>query len=114
MSAKAYKDKKAMPLVEKLKEAIKALTIKCVQLAEQGKKLKERITRQEQQISRLTNKVMEQSSTIDRLQEKAVDLGCLERYFGREQVQLIVEQSKALERAEKANKRPKRAFEMSR
>ena len=29
-----------MPLVEKLKEAIKALTIKCVQLAEQGKKQK--------------------------------------------------------------------------
>ena len=114
MSAKAYKDKKAMPLVEKLKEAIKALTIKCVQLAEQGKKLKERITRQEQQISRLTNKVMEQSSTIDRLQEKAVDLGRLERYFGKEQVQLIVEQSKALERAEKANKRPKRVFDMSR
>ena len=114
MSAKAYKDKKAMPLVEKLKDAIKALTIKCVQLAEQGKKLKERITRQEQQISRLTNKVMEQSSTIERLQEKAVDLGRLERYFGREQVQSIVEQSKALERAEKANKRPKRAFEISR
>ena len=114
MSAKAYKDKKAMPLVEKLKEAIKALTIKCVQLAEQGKKLKERITRQEQQISRLTNKVMEQSSTIDRLQEKAVDLGRLERHFGREQVQSIVERSKALEWAEKANKRPKRVFDMSR
>ena len=114
MSAKAYKDKKAMPLVEKLKEAIKALTIKCVQLAEQEKKQKARIIRQEQQISRLTNKVMEQSSTIERLQEKAVDLGRLERYFGREQVQSIVEQSKALERAEKANKRPKRAFEISR
>ena len=114
MSAKAYKDKKAFPLVEKLKETIKALTIKCAQLAEQGKKLKEKVTRQEQQISRLTNKVMEQSSTIERLQEKAVDLGRLERYFGREQVQSIVEQSKALERAEKANKRPKRAFEISR
>ena len=114
MSAKAYKDKKAMPLVEKLKEVIKALTIKCVQLAEQGKKLKDKVTWQEQQISRLTDKVMEQSSTIDRLQEKAADLGRLERYFGREQIQLIVEQSKALERAEKANKRPKRAFEMSR
>lgn len=37
MSAKAYKDKKAVPLVEKLKEVIKALTIKCVQLTEQGK-----------------------------------------------------------------------------
>ena len=114
MSAKAYKDKKAFPLVEKLKETIKALTIKCVQLAEQGKKLKEKVTRQEQQISRLTDKVMEQSDIIDRLQEKTADLGRLERYFGREQVQSIVERSKALEWAEKEKKRPKRVFDMSR
>ena len=114
MSVKAYKDKKAFPLVEKLKETIKALTIKCVQLAEQGKKLKEKVTRQEQQISRLTDKVMEQSDIIDRLQEKMEDLGRLERYFGREQVQSIVERSKALEWAEKENKRPKRVFDMSR
>ena len=46
--------------------------------------------------------------------KEAADLGRLERYFSREQVQSIVEQSKALEWAEKANKRPKRAFEMSR
>ena len=114
MSAKAYKDKKAFPLAEKLKETIKARTIKCVQLAEQGKKLKEKVTRQEQQISRLTDKVMEQSDIIDRLQEKMEDLGRLERYFGREQVQSIVERSKALEWAEKENKRPKRVFDMSR
>ena len=37
MSAKAYRDKKALPLVEKLKEVVKNLTIKCVQLAEQSK-----------------------------------------------------------------------------
>ena len=114
MSTKAYKDKKAVPLVEKLKEVVKALMIKCVQLAEQGKKLKDKVTRQEQQISSLTNKVMEQSDTIDRLQEKASDLGRLECYFGREQVQSIVEQFKVLERAEKVNKRPKHTFEMSR
>ena len=114
MSAKAYKDKKASPLVEKLKETIKALTIKCVQFAEQGKKLKDKVTRQEQQISRLTDKVMEQSDIIDRLQEKTADLGRLERYFGREQVQSIVERSKTLERAEQVKKRPKRAFDMSR
>ena len=69
---------------------------------------------QQKQISRLTNKVMEQSDTIDRLQEKAVDFGRLERHFGREQVQLIVERAKALEQAEMAKKRPKHAFEMSR
>ena len=33
MGAKAYRDKKALALVEKLKEVVKNLTIKCVQLA---------------------------------------------------------------------------------
>lgn len=114
MSAKAYRDKKAIPLVEKLKEVIKSLAIKCVQLTEQGKKLTAKLDGQQKQISRLTDKAMEQSDIIERLQEKASDLRHLERYFGREQVQLIVERSKTLEQAERANKRPKRAFEMSR
>ena len=114
MSAKAYRDKKALPLVEKLKEVVKNLTIKCVQLAEQSKKLTAKVDGQQKQISRLTDKVMEQSDTIDRLQEKAVDFGRLERHLGREQVQSIVERSKAIEQAERANKRPKRTFEMSR
>ncbi len=109
-----YRDKKALPLVEKLKEVIKNLTIKCVQLMEQSKKLTVKVDGQQKQISRLTDKVMEQSDTIDRLQEKAVDLGRLERHLGREQVQSIVERSKELEQAERVNKRPKRAYEVSR
>ena len=90
--------------MDKLKEVVKNLTIKCVQLAEQSKKLTVKVDGQQKQISRLTDKVMEQSDTIDRLQEKASDLGRLERHFGREQVQSIVERSKALEQAERANK----------
>ena len=114
MSAKAYRDKKVLPLVEKLKEVVKNLTIKCVQLTEQVKKLTIKVDGQQNKISRLTDKVIEQSDTIDRLQVKVSDLGRLERHLGREQIQLIVERSKALEQAEKADKRPKRAFEMSR
>ena len=114
MSAKAYRDKKVIPLVEKLKEVVKNLTIKCVQLAEQGRKLSAKVDGQKKQISRLTDKVMEQSDTIEQLQEKVSDLGRLECHLGREQVQIIVERSKALEQAEKAVKRPKRTFEMSR
>ena len=114
MSAKSFRDKKALPLVEKLKEVVKNLTVKCVQLTEQGKKLTVKVDRQQKQISHLTDKVMEQSDTIDRLQKKVSDLEHLERHLGREQVQLIVEQSKAVEQAERAKKRPKRAFEMSR
>ena len=114
MSAKNYRDKKALPLVEKLKEVVKNLTIKCVQLTEQSKKLTAKMDGQQKQISRLTDKVIEQNDTIDRLQEKVADLGRLERHLGREQVQSIVERSKEIERAERANKRPKRTFEMSR
>ena len=114
MSAKAYRDKKALPLVEKLKEIVKSLTIKCIQLTEQCKKLTAKVDGQQKQISRLTDRVMEQSNVIDRLQEKVSDLGHLERHLGREQVQSIVERSKALEQAERANKRPKRAFDISR
>ena len=114
MSAKNYRDKEALPLVERLKEVVKNLTIKCVQLMEQSRKLTAKVDGQQIQISRLTDKVMEQSNIIDRLQEKAFDLGRLERHLGREQVQLIVERSKALEQAERAKKRQKRAFEMIR
>lgn len=95
-SAKNYKDKKALPLVERLKEVVMALTIKCVQFAEQVKKLTAKTAGQQEQISRLTDKVMEQRNKIDRLEEKAADLGRLEHYFGKEQVQSVVEQSKGL------------------
>lgn len=114
MSAKVYWDKKALPLVEKLKELVKNLTLKCIQLSEQLKKLTVKADRQQVQISRLTDKVMEQSATIDRLQDKATDLERLEHYFGREQVQSIVERSKTAERIEILNKRPKRAYEIGR
>ena len=71
----SHRDKKALPLVEKLKGVVKNLTIKCVQLTEQGRKLTAKVDGQKKQISRLTDKVMEQNDTIDRLQEKVSDFG---------------------------------------
>ena len=114
MSAKTYRDKKALSLVERLKDVIKGLTIKCIQLMEQVKKLNEKIKRQGEKIEYLTDRVMEQRTLIDSLQEQAADLGRLKRYFGKEQVQSIVEQTKTLERTEKAAKRPRRSHEMTR
>lgn len=114
MSAKVYRDKKAVSLVEKLKERVKNLTIKCVHLMEEVKRLTDKTKRQEYQITRLTDKLMEQSSIIERLQEETADLVRLERFIGREKVQAIIEQTKELEREEKAYKRPKRTLNMNR
>ena len=65
MNARNYRDKKALPLVEKLKEVVENMTIKRVQLTEQSKKLTAKVDGQQVQISRLTDKVMEQNDTID-------------------------------------------------
>ena len=113
MSAKTYRDK-TLSLVERLKDVIKGLTNKCIQLMEQVKKLTAKINRQGEKIEYLTDRVMEQRTVIDSLQEQAADLGCLKRYFGEERVQSIVEQTKALKRAEKVTKRPRRSHEMTR
>ena len=113
MSAKIYRDK-TLSLVERLKDVIKGLTIKCIQLMEQVKKLTAKINRQGEKIEYLTDRIMEQRTAIDSLQEQATDLGRLKRYFGEERVQSIVEQTKALERAEKLAKRPRRSHEMTR
>ena len=113
MSAKTYRNK-TLSLVERLKDVIKGLTIKCIQLMEQVKKLTAKINRQGEKIEYLTDRVMEQRTVIDSLQEQAADLGCLKRYFGEERVQSIVEQTKALKRAEKVTKRPRRSHEMTR
>lgn len=114
MSAKTYRDKKALFLVERLKEVIKELTIKCIHLMEQVKKLTTKINMQEEKIEYLADRAMGQRMVIDRLQEQAEDLGRLKQYFGEERVQSIVEQSKALERAEKAVKHSRRLHEMTR
>lgn len=114
MSAKVYRDKKAFPLVERLKEKVKQLTLKCVHCMEQIKKLTDKTEKQTYQISRMTDKLMEQDRTIERLQEKAADLGCVERYMGVAKVQAIVEQVKEQERAEITFKRLKRTVDMSR
>ena len=113
MSAKTYRDK-TLSLVERLKDVIKGLTIKCIQLMEQVKRLTAKIDRQGEKIGYLTDRMMEQRTVIDSLQEQAADLGRLKQYFGEERVQSIVEQTKALERAEKVTKRPRRSHEMIR
>ena len=45
-SAKSYRENSVKPLVTRLKELVKSLTIKCVNLMEQVKRLKEKVTQQ--------------------------------------------------------------------
>ncbi len=114
MSANSYKDKKVLPFVQKLKDVIKSLIIKCVNLMEDVNRLTDRVIRQGERINRLTDRVKEQANTIEKLQEKGADLERIERYIGKEKVQTIIDQTKEIERIEKANKRSKQSRGWSR
>jgi len=114
MNANSYREKKALPLVQKLKQVIKNLIIKCVNLMQEINRLTDRAMQQVIQINRLTDKVMMQKDTINKLQETGTDLERIERYMGREKVQTIISQIKEVEQLEKASKRSNRSHRISR
>ena len=89
MSAKGYRDKKALPLLEKLKELVKNLTIKSVQLAETVKKLTDRVDTLESQMGYLREKNRDQQDRIEELEEKETNFEYLKDYLGKSEVEGI-------------------------
>ena len=114
MSAKTYRDKHAMPLVAKLKDIIKSLTIKCVNLMDQIKQLKAKLTKQAEDIDFYKSKINQQSSKLERLQKKADDFERVKQYIGTDKIDTIVMNARELERITQSRKQNNRAYGMSR
>ena len=109
-SAKAYRDNSAKPLVTRLKELVKSLTIKCVNLMEQVRKLTEKVTQQTSDIEWYKGKLREQADVVEQLQEKAADLERVKRYVGAEKVQSMIDSMKEMERLDREQKRLQRSY----
>lgn len=109
-SAKSYRDNSAKPLVTKLKELVKSLTIKCVNLMEQVKKLTEKVTQQTSDIEWYKGKLREQLAVVEQLQEKAADLERVKCYAGAEKVQSMIDSMKEIERLDNEQKRLQRIY----
>ena len=114
MSAKTYREKNAMPLVERLKEIVKSLTIKCVNLMEQIKQLKAKITKQAEDIDFYKSKVHQQYVKLEQLQEKADDFERVKQYVGADKIDTIVTNARELERIVQSRKQQNRAYGMGR
>ena len=108
-SAKAYREKVAFPLAARLKEIVKSLTIKCVGLMEQVKKLTAKVNQQGEDIAWYKNKIKEQNSTMEHLQEKAEDLERVKQYVGADKIQDIIDNVKEAERLQAEQKRLQRS-----
>ena len=114
MSAKAYREKNAMPLVERLKEVVKSLTIKCVNLMDQIKQLKAKVTKQAEDIDFYKSKVHQQYVKLEQLQKKADDFERVKQYVGADKIDMIVTNARELERIAQSEKQQSRAYGMGR
>ncbi len=114
MSARVYREKNAMPLVERLKEIVKSLTIKCVNLMEQIKQLKAKITKQAEDIDFYKSKVHQQYVKLEQLREKVDDFERVKQYVGVDKIDIIVTNARELERIAQSEKQQSRAHGMGR
>ena len=104
-SAKAFRDKVVLPLVNKLKSLVKNLTIQCVRLKEEVLQLRKEKKRLSDDVEFYKGKIKNMSDRTELLQEKADDLERVKRYAGAEQIDTIVRKVKEQERTEQQIRR---------
>ena len=69
-SAKSFRDKVALPLVNKLKELVKSLTIQCVRLKEEVLQLRDKVKHLTSDVEFYKGKIRDMSAKTELLQEK--------------------------------------------
>lgn len=97
MSAKAYKDKKAEPLVTRLKEVLQTVVINNLDLSRKLESSGKRLEQIRQQIKRLENRLESVEQENDVLKVENRDLKRLKMALGEEKVISILEHQKAAE-----------------
>lgn len=109
-SAKSFRDKVALPLVNKLKELVKSLTIQCVRLKEEVLQLRDKVKHLTSDVEFYKGKIRDMSVKTELLQEKADDLERVKRYAGAEQIDTIIGKVKEQERMEQQARQYHRSY----
>lgn len=97
MSAKAYKEKKAEPLVARLKEVLQTVMINNLDLNRKLESTGKRLEQIRKQLNRLENRLESVQQENDVLREQNSDLKRLKMVLGEEKVISIIEHQKAAE-----------------
>ena len=96
-TAKTYRDKKAMPLLEKVKESLVAVLVRNVQLIEAADKLKQQVERLQRNINYLEGRVKQAEEKNLSLSTDLKDFERLKAGLGEQEVNTIIEGQKAAE-----------------
>ena len=114
MTAKSYREKNVVPLVTKLKDSVKSLTIKCVRLTEENKKMKAKTTKQAEDVEFYKVRMRQQSLELEQLQEKADDFERVKQYVGADKIGAIITNARELEKLAHKEKQHNRIYGISR
>lgn len=109
-STKSFRDKVALPLVNKLKGLVKSLTIQCVRLKEEVLQLRDKVKHLTSDVEFYKGKIRDMSAKTELLQEKADDLERVKRYAGAEQIDTIIGKVKEQERMEQQARQYNRSY----
>lgn len=96
-TAKTYRDKKALPLLEKVKEALVAALVRNVQLIESADKLKQQVERLQRNINYLEGRVKQAEEKNLSLSTDLKDFERLKAGLGEQEVKDVIEGQKAAE-----------------
>ena len=114
MGARTYRDKKALPLVNKLKNVIKNLTLQLIHALEANERLQKSLKMSDQKADRLLNRVSNLEERNNLFIERSHKLELVEHAVGEDQVSRIVdEQSRREEWERKQRKRQRGRAEWS-
>lgn len=109
-SAKVFRDKVVLPLVNKLKSLVKNLTIQCVRLKEEVLKMRKEKRELSESVEFYKGKIRDMNERTELLQEKADDLERVKRYAGAEQIDTIIGKVKEQERTEQQIRRYDKSY----
>ena len=114
MGAGTYREKKALPLVNKLKNVIKNLTLQLIHALEANERLQKSLKKTEQKVDHLLNRVNKLEEKNKLLNERSHTLELVEHAVGEDQVERIAgEQDKREEWERKQRKRQRGRTEWS-
>ena len=108
MGAGTYREKKALPLVNKLKNVIKNLTLQLIHALEANDRLKQSLKKSDQKIDHLRNRVSKLEERNNILDERSHRLELVEHAVGEEQVNRIADEQSRREEWERNQRKRQR------
>ena len=108
MTAAGYREKKALPLVNKLKNVIKNLTLQLIHALEANDRLKQNLEKSNQKVDHLLNRVSKLEERNNILDERSHRLELVEHAVGKDRVNRIADEQRKREERERNLKKRQR------